>query len=55
MEKHREEISKCKAVLIEDDLDGRFYQKSMQEIEEYKIKIVNKVHEKMQKDIPVFF
>lgn len=55
LEKHREEISKCKAVLIEDDLDGRFYQKSMQEIEEYKIKIVNKVHEKMQKDIPVFF
>lgn len=55
LEKHRDEISNCKAVLIEDDLDGRFYQKSRQEIEEYKNNIIVRVHEKLQKDIPVYF
>lgn len=53
--KHRDEILTCKAVLIEDDLDGRFYKKSIKEIEEYKDEIVNKVHEKLQNDLPVFF
>lgn len=53
--KHKNEISSCKAILIEDDLDGRFYQKSEQEIEEYKNNIIAKVHEKLQKDLPVYF
>lgn len=55
LEKHRDEISKCKAILIEDDLDGRFHQKSHQEIEEYKNVIINHIHEKLQKDLPVYF
>lgn len=55
LEKHKDEISKCKAVLIEDDLDGRFYQKSRQEVEAYKNNIIDKVHEKLQKDLPVYF
>lgn len=55
LEKHKDEISNCKAVLIEDDLDGRFYKKSEQEIENYKNNIVTEVHKKLQKDIPVYF
>lgn len=54
LEKHKDEISKCKAVLIEDDLDGKFYGKSEEEIELYKNEIVKNVHERLKKDIPVF-
>lgn len=54
LEKNREEIGKCKAVLIEDDLDGKFHGYSDEWIEEYKNQIIYKVHEKLQKDIPVF-
>lgn len=54
LEKHRSEISKCKAILIEDDLDGRFHEYSDEQIEEYHSRIVSIVHEKLQKEIPVF-
>ncbi len=54
LEKNKDEIGKCKAVLIEDDLDGKFKDYSDEQIEEYKNHIINKVHEKLQKDIPVF-
>lgn len=54
LEKNKAEIGLCKAVLIEDDLDGRFYGWDDKQIEDYKSKIVDKVHEKLQKDIPVF-
>lgn len=54
LEKYRDDISKCKAVLIEDDLDGKFHEYSENQIEEYMNQIVSKVHEKLQKDIPVF-
>ena len=54
LEKNRDEIGKCKAVLIEDDLDGKFHGYSDEWIEEYKNQIIQKVHEKLQKDIPVF-
>lgn len=33
LEKHRNEIAKCKAVLIEDDLDGRFHDYSEEQVE----------------------
>ncbi|MBO5354348.1 MAG: hypothetical protein J6A77_13740 [Lachnospiraceae bacterium] len=52
--KYRDEISKCKAVLIEDDLDGKFHGYSAEQIEEYNNRIIDKVHEKLQKEIPVF-
>ena len=54
LEKYRDEISNCKAVLIEDDLDGKFHGYSEEQIAEYNSKIIEKVHEKLQKDIPVF-
>lgn len=54
LEKYRVDISKCKAVLIEDDLDGKFHEYSAEQIEDYINQIINKVHEKLQKDIPVF-
>ena len=41
--KYKDEFNQCKAILIEDDLDGRFYDKSAQEIDEYKADIVNQV------------
>lgn len=54
LEKYKEDISKCKAVLIEDDLDGRFHGYSEDEIEEYKNEIIKTVQEKLEKEIPVF-
>lgn len=54
LEKNREEISACKAVLIEDDLDGKFYGYDDGQIEEYRNQIVTKVCSKLQKNIPVF-
>lgn len=54
IQKHRDEIGRCKAVLIEDDLDGRFHDYKDEQIEEYKSRIVHKIQEKLQKEIPVF-
>lgn len=52
--KHREEIGKCKAIIIEDDLDGRFCEYNSREIDSYKKNIVSKIHENLGKEIPVF-
>ena len=41
--KHKDEINSCKAILIEDDLDGRFYNKTDEEIRLYKEAIVEKI------------
>lgn len=54
LEKNRDEIGKCKAVLIEDDLDGKFHGYSDEQIKKCKNQIIQKVQEKLQKDIPVF-
>ncbi len=54
LEKNKDEISTCKAVLIEDDLDGRFYGWDDKRIKEYNDGIVDKVHEKLQNNVPVF-
>lgn len=54
LEKHKKEIVSCKAVLIEDDLDGKFYGMSEQEIRDYKKHIVQKVCKLLEKDMPVF-
>jgi len=54
IEKYKDDISKCKAVLIEDDLDGKFYKHSEEQIEAYKNNIIKNVHEKLGKEIPVF-
>lgn len=54
LEKHKDEINKCKAVLIEDDLDGRFHNCDNETIKEYHDAIVAEVHSKLESDIPVF-
>lgn len=54
LEKHKDEIGRCKAVLIENDLDGRFHGYDDEKIEKYKKQIIHKVHEKLEKEIPVF-
>lgn len=54
LEKYKDEISRCKAVLIEDDLDGKFRGWSQEQVEEHKRKIVDRVCEKLKKDVPVF-
>lgn len=54
LEKHKDEINTCKAVLIEDDLDGRFHNCDNETIKEYHDAIVAEVHSKLESDIPVF-
>lgn len=54
LEKNREEISACKAVLIEDDLDGKFHDYDDRQIAEYKDRIIAEVHSRLHKDIPVW-
>lgn len=54
IEQHKDEYSKCKAILIEDDLDGRFENYSQEQIEEYHQKIICEVHARFGKDLPVF-
>lgn len=41
--KYKAEFNQCSAILIEDDLDGRFHDQSEQEIQEYKANIVKQV------------
>lgn len=45
LEKHKVEINACRAILIEDDLDGRFHGWTEDEISNYKTKIIEKVRE----------
>ena len=52
--KHSDEISQCKAILIEDDLDGRFSQYTGEDIIRYNQKIIDQIHEKLGAKIPVF-
>lgn len=54
IEKHKSEIESCVAIIIEDDLDGRFSNFGVNEIEEYKAKVVNTLHNKLGKKVPVF-
>ena len=55
LDKHKEEVNTCKAVLIEDDLDGRFHGQSEEAIRLYKKAIVNRVREILgNKDMKVF-
>ena len=42
---HKDEINTCKAVLIEDDLDGRFHNISEQDICKYKLEIIKRVRD----------
>ncbi|MCD8018077.1 MAG: hypothetical protein LUF92_00360 [Clostridiales bacterium] len=52
--KYRKDIIQCKAILIEDDLDGRFFKFSEEEIKQYNQAIIDKVHESLEvENIPV--
>ncbi|MGN0407700.1 MAG: hypothetical protein ACI4EJ_05540 [Bacteroides sp.] len=53
LEKHRNEINQCKAILIEDDLDGKFHEYSDDEVIGYKKQITDRVHEKLGSELPV--
>lgn len=52
--KHKDEISKSAAILIEDDLDGKFYGWTEQQKNDYTLEIKNTVWEKLGKIIPIF-
>ena len=54
IEKHRDEYSQCRAILVEDDLDGRFAGYSQKEVGEYNRKIIEKIQDKLGKKLPVF-
>lgn len=54
IEAHKGELAEFSAILIEDDLDGRFQGWDEVEINQYNQAIKNKIKQKMGKDIPVF-
>ena len=52
--KHNSEIQNCRAILIEDDLDGRFYGMHPNDVNAYNTKIAEKVREALKRpDFPV--
>lgn len=53
LEKHRNEINQCKAILIEDDLDGKFHEYNEDDVIAYKAQIIDRVHEKLGSNLPV--
>lgn len=55
IDRHPEEISPCSAILLEDDLDGRFHSLSSKEINAYRIKIQDEVNKRAKRDLPVIF
>ena len=54
LEKHSKEIAKCSAVLVEDDLDDRFFGWSDEQVNSYNQNIIDTIREKVGCDIPVF-
>ena len=54
LDKHKNEINNCKAIIIEDDLDGRFFDWSDDMIQSYKQSIINNVHSILNNNLPVF-
>lgn len=54
MEHHSEEVNLCRAVIIEDDLDGLFYNWEEEQIEEYISNIVKNIKSRLREDMPVF-
>ncbi|MCD8015476.1 MAG: hypothetical protein LUG99_20410 [Lachnospiraceae bacterium] len=52
---YRDELLQCRAILIEDDLDGRFSCFTEQEIEQHDQGIVDRINESLGTcDVPVF-
>ena len=51
---HKAEIEKCKAIIIEDDLDGRFYTYSESDIAAYNDNVIKNIHDKLNIALPVF-
>lgn len=54
IEKHSKEISEYDAILIEDDLDDRFYDWSEEKINMYNTNIKETICQKLGRSIPVF-
>lgn len=52
--KNKEEIGQCKAIIIEDDLDGKFHEFDEKQVEGYKKSIIDKIYVNLGKTIPVF-
>lgn len=55
IDRHPEEISSCCAILLEDDLDGRFHSLSSEEINAYREKIQDEVNKRVKRELPVIF
>lgn len=55
VELRKTEIRLCKAVLIEDDTDGRFHGKTDKEREEYCSKSANEIYRRLGREIPIVF
>ncbi len=54
IEKHREELLSCRAIILEDDLDGRFHGMTEEQISQYKEEIAHTIREKLGGNLPVF-
>lgn len=52
--KHKEDILSCKAIIIEDDLDGRFHNYSQKKIKQHYDEIKNNIYNILGKNIPIF-
>lgn len=55
LKNHSNEIKECKAIIIEDDLDGRFNGWSGEKIKKYKRDIIFEIQENIGIRLPVFF
>lgn len=54
IEKHSDEIAKCKAIIIEDDLDGKFHNKTKEFVEKYIAEIKSRIYAILNNQIPIF-
>ena len=53
--KNEVDISRCQAVLIEDDLDGRFRDWTDGEVNAYREGAIRRIHECLGRNVPVIF
>lgn len=54
LKNHKDEINDCKAIIIEDDLDGKFFEWSREKIQKYQQNIIHHIHQLLNNPLPVF-
>ena len=52
--KHKAEINNCKAIIVEDDLDGRFFNWTEDKITQYTTNVISKIQTLLGNKLPVF-